>query len=126
MSAWLVDTQALLWFLADDPQLSETAKATMESGDSVLLVSSASIWEMAIKRSLGKLQAPADLPAVLRGQGFESLAIQPEHVWAVGHLTPGAHNDPFDRLLAAQAKWENLALISNDAQLDQYGIKRLW
>ena len=126
MSAWLVDTHALLWFLADDRQLSETAKATMESSESVLLVSSASIWEMAIKRGLGKLRAPPDLLSVLRREGFEDLAIQPEHAWAVRDLEPGDHKDPFDRLLAAQAQLENLPLISNDLQLDRYGIKRLW
>jgi len=98
----------------------------MESGESVLLVSSVSIWEMAIKRSLGKLQAPADLLTVLRREGFENLAIQPEHAWAVRDLAPGNHEDPFDRLLAAQAKSESLPLISDDAQLDRYGIKRLW
>lgn len=126
MSAWLVDTHALLWFLTDDPQLSETARATMESGESVLLVSSASIWEIAIKRGLGKVRAPTDLLTLLRGEGFESLAIEPEHAWAVQDLAQGDHKDPFDRLLAAQAQFENLPLISNDPQLDRYGIKRLW
>jgi len=126
LSAWLVDTHALLWFLADDPRLSESAKRTMESGENVLLVSSASIWEMAIKRSLGKLQAPDDLLSVLREEGFEPLAIQPEHAWAVRDLTPSDHNDPFDRLLAVQARAENLPVISNDPQLDRYGIERDW
>ncbi len=126
MSAWLLDTHALLWFLADDPQLSEAAKSTMESGESVLLVSSASIWEMAIKSGLGKLQAPADLLTVLRKEGFQSLAVQPEHAWAVRDLAPGEHKDPFDRLLAAQASLEKLPLISNDVRLDRYGIERHW
>ncbi len=126
MSAWLVDTHALLWFLTDDPQLSEPARATMESGESVLLVSSASIWEIAIKRGLGKVRAPTDLLTLLRREGVESLAIEPEHAWAVQDLASGDHKDPFDRLLAAQAQFENLPLISNDPQLDRYGIKRLW
>jgi len=98
----------------------------MESGDSVLLVSCASIWEMAIKRSLGKLWAPDNLPSLLREEGFETLAIEPEHAWAVRDLAPSDHKDPFDRLLAVQAKAENLPVISNDPQLDRYGIQRAW
>jgi len=62
---------------------------------------------------------------VLRKEGFENLAIQPEHAWAVRDLAPSDHKDPFDRLLAAQATLEDLPLISNDPQLDQYGIERL-
>jgi len=126
LSAWLVDTHAVLWFLADDPQLSATAKRIMESGDNVLLVSTASIWEMAIKRSLGKLHAPDGLPSLLRAEGFETLAIQPEHAWAVRDLPARDHMDPFGRLLAVQAKVENLPVISNHPQLDRYGIQREW
>jgi PIN domain nuclease of toxin-antitoxin system len=126
VSAWLVDTQALLWFLTNDPRLTADAKQTMESGESVLLVSAASIWEMAIKSGLGKLRVPDNLPAILSDQGFESLAIEPRHAWAVRALPVGAHQDPFDRLLAAQARVEDLPVISSDAAFDAYGVKRLW
>jgi PIN domain nuclease of toxin-antitoxin system len=121
-----VDTHALLWFLGDDPQLSPQAKATMESGANVLLVSAASVWEMAVKSSLGKLDVPDDILGVLRREGFEQLGVSSEHAWAVRELPLGAHKDPFDRLLVAQAKLEGLPLISSDPQLDRYGIERLW
>jgi len=127
LSAWLVDTHAVLWFLADDSQLSPPAKQTMEAGESVLLVSSASIWEMAIKVGLGKLEVPDDLLAVLRDQGFETLEVTPAHAWAVRKLPQNAHRDPFDRLLAVQAGLERLPVISDDEQLDQYpGLTRRW
>ncbi len=126
MTTWLVDTHALLWFLSDDPQLSATAKATMESGETVLLASTACIWEMAIKAGLGKLKVPADLPSILDEQGFSTFDITAQHAWAVAGLPLTEHRDPFDRLLVAQALVERVGVISNDAQLDQYGIKRHW
>lgn len=126
MSTYLLDTHALLWFLTDDPQLSATAKATIESPTNVLLVSAAVTWEIAIKKRLGKLQAPDDLPAVLRDQGFGELTITSHHAWHVSTLPSTEHKDPFDRLLAAQALVEDLPIISNDTQLDQYAITRHW
>ena len=126
MTTWLVDTHALLWFLSDDAELSTNARETMESGDNVLLASSACVWEMAIKASLGKLTVPADLPRIVREQGFSEFDVTAEHAWAVATLPLTEHRDPFDRLLVAQALVEGLPLISNDAQLDQYGIKRHW
>ena len=126
MTTWLVDTHALLWFLSDDPQLSPTAKATMESSETVLLASAACIWEMAIKAGLGKLKVPADLPSILDEQGFATLDVAAQHAWAVADLPLSDHRDPFDRLLVAQALVERLGVISNDTQLDQYGIKRHW
>ncbi|WP_354702170.1 hypothetical protein DSM112329_02524 [Paraconexibacter sp. AEG42_29] len=126
MTSWLVDTHALLWFLTDDAQLSADAKATMERADQVLLVSAASLWEIAIKSSLGKLQAPHDLPAIITAEGFLTLAISSEHAWAVRRLPHGRHKDPFDRLLVAQADCEKLGIISADDALDEYGVHRHW
>ena len=126
MTTWLVDTHALLWFLSDDAQLSTNARETMESGDNVLLASSACVWEMAIKASLGKLKVPTDLPSILIEQGFTSFDVTTEHAWAVAGLPLTEHRDPFDRLLVAQARVEGLGIISSDAQLDHYGIKRHW
>lgn len=126
MSTFLVDTHAVLWFLIDDPQLSAPAKTAMQSPGHVLLVSAVSTWEIAIKKRLGKLQAPNDLPAVLREQGFDYLSITTEHAWLVTGLPRADHKDPFDRLLVAQALAEDLPIISGDKQLDQYGIHRHW
>lgn len=126
MTAFIVDTHALLWFLRDDEQLSSDARATMESRDNTLLVSAASVWEMGIKAGLGKLTVPAELPALLHNEGFESLDVSTQHAWAVRQLALGEHRDPFDRLLAAQALVEDLAVISNDARLETYGVTRHW
>lgn len=126
MSTWLVDTHALLWFLTDDPALSPVAKSTMESNDGVLLVSAASLWEIAITVSLGKLDAPDDLPALIQTEGFESLSVTDAHAWAVRQLPFDGHKDPFDRLLVAQSQVERIPIVSNDEQLDRYGVTRHW
>lgn len=126
MNSWLVDTHAALWFLQDAPELSGPAKERMESSASRLLISAASVWEIAIKARLGKLQAPDDLLDVLLDQDFEFLPVTPAHAWEVGHLPSGQHRDPFDRLLVAQAILEGVPIISADSQLEQYGVARLW
>lgn len=126
MSAWLVDTHALLWYLAGDPRLSADAKRTLESGESIVFVSAASVWEMAVKASIGKLALPEDLAEGLDEEGFESLDVTFDHAWRVGSLPVGDHKDPFDRLLVAQALVEELPIVSNDSELDRYGIERHW
>lgn len=126
MSAYLVDAHAVLWFLTDDPQLSPEAKRTMESATNVLLVSAVTTWEIAIKKRIGKLQAPENLPAVLHSQGFDDLPVSTAHAWRVSTLPITAHKDPFDRLLAAQSLIEAVPIISNDDQLDPYGVTRHW
>ncbi len=126
MTAWLVDTHAALWFLADDAQLSPWALATMESGEHTLVISAACVWEIAIKRVLGKLTAPADLPEVLVAEGFDTLDVTVAHAWRVAALPTLAHKDPFDRLLIVQAQVEGLPVISADAALDGYDLRRHW
>lgn len=126
MSTWLVDARALIWFLNDDPALSETAATTMESPYERLLVSTASLWEIAIKAGLGKLEVPEPLVEVLDQHGFESFPITAAHAWEVSRLPVVYHRDPFDRLLAAQARLEELPIISADTDFDQYGVKRHW
>lgn len=126
MSAWLVDTHALLWFLADDPKLSIEAKQTMESELSELFVSAASVWEIGIKLRLGKLRAPEQLPRVMAEQGFAELAVTADDAWGVTALSLEEHRDPFDRMLVAQSLTRHLPIISGDAALDQYGVTRHW
>lgn len=126
MSSYLVDTHALLWFLTDDQQLSPQARRTIETPTNVLLVSAATMWEIAIKKQLGKLQASDELPALIRAQGFDEFAITTDHAWRVATLSQSAHKDPFDRMLAAQALAEQLPIISSDSQLDQYEVTRHW
>jgi PIN domain nuclease of toxin-antitoxin system len=125
----LLDTHALLWWLADDPALSKRARTAIANTDNLVIVSAASAWEIATKVRLGKLPTAADLAADFDGhldrQGFQVLPISSEHAIRAG-LLPGEHKDPFDRMLIAQAQAENLALVSNEAAFDSYGVRRIW
>lgn len=122
----LLDTQVALWLIASSDRLSPRARTAIREGGGRLLVSAASLWEIAIKRSLGKLNAPADLSRRLAALGpIELLPISPLHAEAVGEL-PWHHRDPFDRLLVAQALAENLSIVSSDAVLADYGVDVVW
>ncbi len=125
MSRSLVDTHALLWWLTDDPALSAEARDAIADPANEPLVSAASVWEIAIKRSLGKLTAPNDLPARIAGEGFVSLPVSAEHAWHVLEL-PQHHRDPFDRLLVAQAQLERVPIISADARFNDYDVEVVW
>ena len=125
MTRLLVDTHAILWWLADDPALPEGPRALIAHPENEPLVSAAVLWEVAIKRSLGKVRAPANLPEVIAAEGFTLLAVAPAHAWAV-HALPLHHRDPFDRLLVAQAVVEAVPLVSADPELRRYGIDVRW
>lgn len=125
MSRLLVDTHALLWWLTDDSALSPTAREALADPASEPLVSTATVWEIAIKRSLGKLTAPDDLPDRIAHDGFSWLAISAAHAWQVRDL-PTHHRDPFDRLLIAQALSEHLPIITTDARFREYGVEVRW
>jgi PIN domain nuclease of toxin-antitoxin system len=125
----LLDTHALLWWLAGDRALSTAARTAMADEGNSILVSAASSWEIATKHRIGKLPGVgaiiADLDAAITDQGFTGLPISLRHGQAAGSL-PGPHRDPFDRMLIAQAMLENLILISNEQPFDAYGVRRLW
>jgi PIN domain nuclease of toxin-antitoxin system len=125
----LLDTDALLWWLSDDPALTKPARKIIAEIRNVVFVSAASAWEIATKVRLGKLPTAADLVADFTGhlerEGFQILAISGEHAIRAG-LLPGAHKDPFDRMLIAQAQAENMPIVSNEALFDTYGVRRLW
>jgi len=125
VSRLLVDTHALLWWLADDPALSPAARDSIADPANEPLVSAASVWEIAIKRSLGKLSVPDDLPDRITSGGFAWLPISALHAWQVRDLPPH-HRDPFDRVLVAQALIEHLRIITADAQFDAYGVEVRW
>ena len=117
--AYLLDTHVLLWWLNGDERLSPERERILSAHR--CLVSSASIWEVAIKHRLGKLPLPPEvLIHIARDAGFESLPITSEHAAATSALPPH-HQDPFDRLLLAQARLEQLSLITADAHLLRYG-----
>lgn len=124
----LLDTHAFLWFIEDNPRLSIEAKALLES-DAELLISTASLWEIAIKTSIGKLTLaqPFDIfiPQQLELNAIIILPIELAHLAVVSTL-PFHHRDPFDRLLIAQAMNERLPVVSADAAFDDYAIQRLW
>lgn len=127
----LLDTHTLLWYVLGDAQLSNTATALIVDPANDVLVSPASYWEIAIKVSIGKLPLtqPFDdfLDTCLNRYRFRLLPIEPPHTSRVALLKfPTNHKDPFDRLLVAQALVENIAVVSDDAALDVYGIQRLW
>lgn len=125
----LLDTHTFLWFVGDDPRLSATAKRLVEDPANRKFVSVASCWEIAIKVGLQKfgLGEPATtfIPRELAINGFDLLAIDLRHATFVEALTRH-HKDPFDRLLVAQSTIEAMAIVSIDAQLDPYGITRIW
>jgi PIN domain nuclease of toxin-antitoxin system len=119
----LLDTHAILWWLAG-ADLHPEAHALIEDGSNLVAVSAASVWEVAIKRELGKLKAPKEFARAVVAGGFEPLAISPEHAELAGGL-PAHHRDPFDRMLVAQATIEDLVIVSRDAQFDHYAVRTL-
>ena len=125
----LLDTHALLWWLADSVQLSRTAYSMISDESNDIIVSAASAWEIATKYRLGKLpeaEATAlDLAGAISQQGFEELAITVADAERAGHL-PGPHRDPFDRMLIAQALERELMVVSIDSAFDAYGVNRVW
>jgi PIN domain nuclease of toxin-antitoxin system len=115
----LLDTHVALWWLADDPRLPLDIREHLDSDPEVYL-SAASIWEIAIKQSLGKIQ-PADVTERVQASGFRSLPITADHAVAAARLS-AIHSDPFDRMLIAQALLEDLTLVTHDATIQKYDI----
>lgn len=126
---FLLDTHSLLWFLSGDASLSLRARRIIENPDDVILVSIASLWEIAIKHSLGKLKLAQPFnelfPHQLSINSISLLDIQLRHVARISNLE-FHHRDPFDRLLAAQSLSEEIPILSSDEALDAYGLERIW
>jgi PIN domain nuclease of toxin-antitoxin system len=125
----LIDAHALLWWLSDDPSLSDAARKAMARTSNVLLVSAASAWEIATKVRLGRLPAAAELAADFQGfmlrEGFTTQDITADHGIRAG-LLPGPHQDPFDRMLISQAQAENVPMVTNERTFEAYGVGRVW
>lgn len=124
----LLDTHTFLWFAAGDTRLSARARRAMEAPDAELFLSVVSVWEIAIKSSLGRLSLPLPLNEYIAekcNQGFRILLIDWTHAAAVEKM-PFHHRDPFDRLLAAQAELEAMPLLSADPVFRDYNVKVLW
>lgn len=116
----VVDIHAILWWLADD-ELSDETAATVADPDNLVVASAASLWEIEIKRRLGKLRAPDTLVHVIAESGFEPLDVTHAHAASAGRL-PFHHRDPFDRMLVAQAQIEDLTIVSRDRSFEQYDV----
>jgi PIN domain nuclease of toxin-antitoxin system len=125
----LLDTHALIWWLAGDMRLVARARDAIESERSQVFVSAASAWEIATKVRLGKLPGAAfianDIGRFIADEGFRALAVSVEHGQRAGAM-PGPIKDPFDRMLIAQAMLDGLHLVSIEHSFDAYGVPRLW
>lgn len=126
----LLDTHAFLWWVFADSKLSRRARTAIDDDiENNVFVSAASAWEIATKHRIGKLpdaRVVADnIPATVVAEGFNELAISMRHAQRAGDLV-GHHQDPFDRMLIAQAILEDLILVSNEQAFDAYGVRRLW
>ena len=125
----LLDTHALLWWFSDDPALPKSCRKLIVQPDNSIFVSAVSAWEIATKFRLGRLSSASDLVQDFGGyldrEKFLSLPVSYDHGVRAGML-PGPHQDPFDRMLIAQAEIEKLFIVSNEKMFDQYGARRIW
>lgn len=125
----LLDTHALIWWLAGDDALSCAAREVISDESNPVAVSAASAMEVATKFRIGKLPDAAilaqDFEGIVAEQGFDELAISVHHARLAGEMNI-PHKDPFDRLLIAQAQAEDLVLVSNEALFDGFAVKRIW
>ncbi len=130
MSLVLIDTQALIWFAENSPNLSQRALALVDDPETDRLTSVASLWEMAIKIGLGKLTLQsgslAQFIPILHANQIQRLHITPDDALAVADLPQLEHKDPFDRMIAAQCLRLDLTLVSIDKVFDDYGVRRVW
>jgi PIN domain nuclease of toxin-antitoxin system len=117
----LLDAHTLLWWLADDATLQAGARAAIASPANDVLVSAATVWEIEIKRALGKLEAPAGLVDAIEASAFQALPISLEDAERSGRL-PRHHRDPFDRMLVAQAIRLDAVIVSRDVAFAPYGL----
>jgi PIN domain nuclease of toxin-antitoxin system len=125
---YLLDTHTFLWLATDDPKLTPAARAIFIDSEHDCFLSAASVWEMAIKSSLGKLSIAPGVERVVRGgreRGLRMLDVTSDHAYLVERL-PFHHRDPFDRLLIAQAIYEGMPLVSCDTRIDAYAVRRIW
>ncbi len=120
----LLDTHVLLWWLADDDRLTRSMRSAIQDERTTVLVSAVSAWEMAITAALGRLSLPEGLEAELEAQGFDELPVTVQDGLAAGAL-PRHHDDPFDRMLIAQAQRRELVLISADSRFAPYEVRLL-
>ena len=121
----LLDTHVLLWWLTDDPALGDKAKVQIAEPDNSIMVSAASLWEIAIKQGLGKIDADiVEIEKEIAHQGMVRLGIEADHLVELTSL-PSHHRDPFDRMLIAQARAEDMHLMTADLHIVGYSVDRI-
>jgi len=125
----LLDTHALIWWVEDNPKLSHVAAEAIETTDERVFFSAASIWEIATKLRIGKLKMTRPLSGTVHDLSqrahLDPLAISVEHAQLAGEL-PGPHKDPFDRMLIAQARLDDLAVVTSDPVFQRYRVRVVW
>lgn len=124
----LIDTHALIWFINDNEKLPSKTKQIIENKDNDIYVSIASYWEIGIKKSIGRLDLNSDLETVFKiieETGFETLPITTNQILKNSGLK-FHHQDPFDRIIIAQAMMEEMAIITKDSQFKNYNIPTIW
>ncbi len=125
----LLDTHALIWWVEDNPQLSHLAAEAIETMDNQVFFSAASIWEIATKVRIGKLKMTRSLTDTVHDLSqrahLDPLAISVAHAQFAGEL-PGPHKDPFDRMLIAQARLDDLAVVTSDPIFQRYRVQVVW
>ena len=125
----LLDTHAFLWWITDHPKLSDQARNVITNTENEIYLSAASCWEIVIQAKLGRLELPEKLhifiPEQLHINHFLSLPILISHALAVYQL-PKLHNDPFDRILIAQARADKLSILTTDSLISKYGVDVIW
>jgi PIN domain nuclease of toxin-antitoxin system len=120
----LLDTHAYLWWNSDDPAIGPVARGAIADPGNTVFVSAATALEIAVKRAIGKLEFERDIAESIVANAFTALPIEVEHAVASGEL-PLHHRDPFDRLLIAQARVDDLTLVTGDAQIGRYDVATL-
>ena len=124
----LLDTHAVIWFFEDDERLSQSAKDAIFDLNNMVFISIASLWELAIKLSIGKLEFDGGIDGFLEAvdkNEFSFLEISPKHIKTVTEL-PFVHRDPFDRIIVAQAKVEDMVIVTTDDNIIKYDINHIW
>lgn len=121
---YLLDTHIFLWWLGGDKRLIKKVREEIENSQKNIYLSVASVWEMAIKISLGKIKLKNSLEKTIKRSNFEILNVELEHILTLDKL-PNYHKDPFDRILVAQAIAENLILITDDKKIKKYKVETL-
>lgn len=121
----LLDTNALLWWRMGSPRLSSIASDQISNPDNDIVISIASLWEIAIKRVLGKLRFLEDFKEVMANEEFNLLSITYAHLRVLGDL-PQHHRDPFDRVLISQSFAERIPIVTNDRAFTAYAVEIVW